>query len=372
MTPRARIITALRRGQPDRVPVTIYEQSPLNDSWPNREPSYAPLLELEGTLGDSFVWPEFGVPSLLASATPARSSRKTEPDGTTVTTTELDTPRGPLRWVYSRAPGLMTAWQMEPAVKTDADIERVLSLPDPPLGDLPAQVRALQERVGERGFICFNPGDAIGHVVGLFRFEDFVLRCRRDDGPIMALLERSQHLVLRAIRALGGCIRETGFRLWGPEYCGKPLMNPHKYFRRYVVDFDRAATEAIHATGNFSIIHCHGMLRDLLDMVLEIGADGLEPLELMPMPTADVTMAEVKERIGGRMCLMGGVQAVTLENGTPEQMRDEVRACLAAAAPGGGYIVLPTSAPFMVPLTPQTLANAEAMYRAVHEFGVYA
>ena len=85
-----------------------------------------------------------------------------------------------------------------------------------------------------------------------------------------------------------------------------------------------------------------------------------------------MSLAEVKERIGEQMCLMGSIQAVTLECGTPEQMRQQVRESIEAAARGGRFVLLPTAAPFMVPLDPHALANAEAMYLAAHEFGVCA
>jgi hypothetical protein len=71
------------------------------------------------------------------------------------------------------------------------------------------------------------------------------------------------------------------------------------------------------------------------------------------------------------MCLMGAVQALTLEKGTCEQIREEVRQAIEIGAADGGFIVLPTAAPFHVPLQAQTLANAEAMYRAAHELGTY-
>ena len=266
---------------------------------------------------------------------------------------------------------MMTNWQIEPLIKSDEDIERVLAIPDAPSAVDPAKLAELECRVGDEGLLCFSIGDAIGHVVGLFDFEDFVLRCYADDGPIVALLDKAQELVLRAIREIGQHVENAAFRLWGPEYCGAPLMNPNVYFPRYVVDRDRAATRVIHETGNISIIHCHGKLADLLDMIGEIGADALEPLELLPMKTADVTLEQMKERLGDRMCLMGAVQALTLEQGTPEQMREEVRRAIETGAPGGGFVILPTAAPFHVPLSPQTLANAETMYRVTHELGSY-
>ncbi len=371
MTPRQRLLTALRRGQPDRVPVTIYEQSIYNEDWPNREPSYAPLLELERQYGDTIVFTPAPFPVFFGPGD-VQSTSEVQPDGAKMTTNTYRTPKGPLRSVSRLDPGLMTGWQLEPILKTDADVERILSLPDPPIEVDAAELRRWEQKVGENGLVCVGPGDAVGRVVGLFDYQDFVVRCRKDDGPIRAMLDIAQERLVRAVRAVGAVLKDAEFRLWGPEYCGAPLMNPKIYFRRYVVERAKQLTQVIHKTGNFSVIHCHGMLRGVLDMIAEIGADALEPIETLPMPTADVTLAEVKQRLGGKMCLMGAVQARTLETGTPEDMRCEVRSAIEAAAGGGGFVLLPTSAPFMVPLTPRCLENARAMYETAHEFGRYA
>jgi hypothetical protein len=356
---------------PDRVPVTLYEYSPYGDDWVHQEPSYAPLLDLERQYGDSFVFAPVDVPILLGDPNVSRGTEERVADGAVVRTIQLDTPKGPLRAVSRRDPGLMTYWQIEPLIKSDEDIERVLSLPNPAVSPDPAHIRQWEARVGENGVLLFSIGDAVGHVAGLFDFEDFVLRCAGDDAPIAALLDKAHRQVVHAIRTIGAHVRNACFRLWGPEYCGAPLMNPRRFFPRYVLAYDVEAAREIHATGNFCVVHCHGRLRDLLPMIPEIGADALEPLETLPISTADVTLAEIKQQLGDRMCLMGAVQSLTLETGTPEQMREEVRQAIETAAPGGRFVLMPTSGPFKVPLDPQTLANAEAMYKAAQEFGRY-
>jgi hypothetical protein len=104
-------------------------------------------------------------------------------------------------------------------------------------------------------------------------------------------------------------------------------------------------------------------------MIAETGADALEPIELLPLTTADVTREELARRLGGKMCLMGGVQARTLETGTPDDMREEVRRGIEVLGANGRYVVLPTAAPFMVPLAPKCLENLRAMYEAAHACG---
>jgi hypothetical protein len=52
-------------------------------------------------------------------------------------------------------------------------------------------------------------------------------------------------------------------------------------------------------------------------------------------------------------------------------VRREVAVAIEEAAEGGGLVILPTSAPFRVPLEAKSLENARAMYLAAHELGRY-
>lgn len=99
-------------------------------------------------------------------------------------------------------------------------------------------------------------------------------------------------------------------------------------------------------------IHVCGNSKPILEMLADTGADVVEPLD----PLGGVSVADAKQRIGGRVALMGGVNTVTLSRGTPEQVRDEaIRKC----REGGphGYIL---AAGDMVP--PDTsMANVRAL-----------
>jgi uroporphyrinogen-III decarboxylase len=77
------------------------------------------------------------------------------------------------------------------------------------------------------------------------------------------------------------------------------------------------------------------VLGDLADA----GVDLVDPLERPP--GGDVTdLAAVKREHGGRLALRGNVHAhEVLLRGTTADVERQVRECLAAAAPGGGYIL---------------------------------
>jgi len=348
------------------VPVTTYEISPFGQAWYHHEPSYKPLIQLERRYGDSFVWAPTS--PVIAPVDPSATHVQdvAEADGTVRHTMVLTTPKGELRSVWQRDPARMTHWRIEPMIKSDEDIARVLSLPDTPPAVDPERIRALQRQAADQAVLLFSIGDAIGHVAGLFDFEEFVMRCYEDDSLVRELLAKVHKQLCEQVKAIGRVVREACFRLWGPEYCGAPLMDPDRFFQEYVVQPDRELTDWIHETGNLSIVHCHGRLRQLLEPILQIGADALEPLETLPMTTADVTMAELKQRLGAHMCLMGGMQAPTLERGTPEQVADQAETAIREGAGDGGFVLLPTAAPVHIPLDEATIRNYEVMFRVAH------
>ena len=215
--------------------------------------------------------------------------------------------------------------------------------------------------MGERGVLVFSVGDPLGNVVGLFDFTFFVQTVLDDPGIVGEMLDRASRYLADLVDVLGAGFRDACFRFWGPEYCGAPLMNPRTHFRDLVVERVTPLVEKVHATGNLAVLHCHGRLDALLEPIAETGCDALEPLEVLPVSTADVTLADVRRRVGGRMCLAGGMQAVDLDTGTPELVRSRLRR-IAEEAGTTGVIVLPTSTPLQVPLPPAIAANYEAMF----------
>lgn len=126
----------------------------------------------------------------------------------------------------------------------------------------------------------------------------------------------------------------------------------HPYTKRFFADIKQAGAKAI----NF---HTCGRWDDRYDLCCE-NADILH--------VDRVVLGEFKQKYGDRIVPMGNVKAVaTLYQGTPEQVREEARACVEAAAPGGGYIL---SADCAVPRdTPPE--NAHVLTEVVNEMRVY-
>jgi len=108
-------------------------------------------------------------------------------------------------------------------------------------------------------------------------------------------------------------------------------------FREFLLPILQADAELAHKKGAMLgyIITSNAM--PLLDMFAESGVDvlvGVDPMEW--------DLAATKEKLGGKVCLWGGVNGhLTVEHGTPEVVQEAVREAMNVLAPGGGFILSP-------------------------------
>jgi len=84
------------------------------------------------------------------------------------------------------------------------------------------------------------------------------------------------------------------------------------------------------------IKHCDGNIDDVVDFWIECGVDCLDPID----PGAGMDMGDMKARFGDQIVLKGNIDCTgDLCDGTEEQVRQEVRECLAKGMAGGGLIL---------------------------------
>lgn len=83
------------------------------------------------------------------------------------------------------------------------------------------------------------------------------------------------------------------------------------------------------------VFHSDGNLVPILDSLLELGMNGIHPLE----PGA-MDLDYLKEKYQGRLCLIGNIEIdKTLSRGTPEDVDREVNERIGQLGAGGGYII---------------------------------
>ena len=92
--------------------------------------------------------------------------------------------------------------------------------------------------------------------------------------------------------------------------------------------------EAAHSIPLPWVYHSDGDLRPVLKDLLTLGMNGLHPIEPECM-----SLKEMKQQYGSKVCLVGNVSVDTLSRGSTEDIRNEVRRCMKDGAPGGGYMI---------------------------------
>ncbi|MCC7448977.1 MAG: hypothetical protein IT324_16280 [Anaerolineae bacterium] len=108
-------------------------------------------------------------------------------------------------------------------------------------------------------------------------------------------------------------------------------------FREFIKPYDTEVIASAHAAGYLVSFHNCGRGTQFLEDMIDTGPDALETIT-SKKTSGDFDLADVKQRVGKRVCLFGGFNEHVLKSDDPEEVKDEVKRCIDAAAAGGGYI----------------------------------
>ena len=129
-------------------------------------------------------------------------------------------------------------------------------------------------------------------------------------------------------------------------------------FDQFIMPWFRKFTEQGHRHGCQVILHSCGSVFDVIERLIDAGVDCLHPLQAKAKNMDAVTLAG---NFLGRITFLGGIDAQDLmTNGTPEQVRDEVKRVREILGPH--VIISPSHEAILSNVPPQ---NVEAMAGAV-------
>lgn len=143
------------------------------------------------------------------------------------------------------------------------------------------------------------------------------------------------------------------------------LISPDMY-REIVKPYQKQLVEFIQSKDVLVIYHTCGAIYPLLNDLVEIGVKVLHPVQLS---ARGMDAKKLKKEFGDRMVFWGGGcnTQKTLQFGTPQLIKEEVKSRIDIFAPGGGFVFAPEHC--IQPGTPPE--NIIAMFEAVKEFGRY-
>ena len=113
-------------------------------------------------------------------------------------------------------------------------------------------------------------------------------------------------------------------------------------------------------------MHTCGSVRELLPDLIEAGLDILNPVQFT---AARMDLVELKRDFGRDLTFWGGgvdTQSI-LNNGSPEEVSDQVKRIIDILAPGGGFVFAPVHN-IQDDVNPD---NFWAMWDTLQEYGKY-
>lgn len=140
-----------------------------------------------------------------------------------------------------------------------------------------------------------------------------------------------------------------------------PMISPQA-FRDHVFPWYREMAIQCHRNNLLFIMHSDGDLMMLMEDIIGVGVDVLQPID----PTC-MDIVKVKQMYGDRLCLVGNVSNELLRSGTPAEIEERVKHLIRNVALGGGYCLgsgnsVPEWAKF---------ENYMAMREATFKYGSY-
>lgn len=102
-------------------------------------------------------------------------------------------------------------------------------------------------------------------------------------------------------------------------------------FDTFVRPYLKEITDYIHGLGGFVIKHTDGAMFQALPDLAEIGVDAWHGVQ----PSLGLTLKRIRQLVGDRLCVFGGINAETYVEGPEEKIRQEVRDAVEFGAAGG-------------------------------------
>jgi len=205
---------------------------------------------------------------------------------------------------------------------------------------LAEEYRAAKELAAERDLLtmaCYGMvGDAACWLAGIESLTMHAVDRPEFVKRLLEIIERwnTARMALMLEQGIDLLVRRAWYEhadVWSP-----------RLFEEFILPGLRRDAEQVHAAGaKFGyLMSCCSL--PLVEMMVEAGVDVL--LGVDPAQDRTMDLGALKRKARGRMCLWGGVCGyLTVECGTPEEVRQQVRDAIVTLGPGGGLILAPVT-----------------------------
>jgi uroporphyrinogen-III decarboxylase len=344
MTSKERMLCALNRGKPDRLPVSVHQWQPYH------------LEKHLGGIDALAAFERFGMDAQIQYfqdmgqfwttqadftkfATPGWEDEgriiSADPDNRIVHHT-IRTPGGTL--TYKTGGDRKTTWITEYLIRRDEDIDILRKYMPVPRFD-PRPVAAEYDRLGDRGILRgFVWGDQAGcwqHACCLMDINELIMRTFDKPAWVHEFLGILLEKKLRFIEEMAGAkfdLVETG-----GGAASSTVISP-KLHEEFCLPYDRRMHDALHALGFRITYHTCGGTFGLEELIVANGCDASETLAPRSIG-GNQEPWEFAAKIRGRLALIGGMdQHNVVTAGSKREIRRKVFELFEKVGKQGGYI----------------------------------
>lgn len=344
MTAKERMLCALEKRKPDRLPVSVHQWQPYHLQ---KHLGGIDALEAFGRFGmDAQIqyFQDMGQ-FWVTQADFTKSSTSQWQDEMRVVSADPDnrivhhtiyTPGGTL--TYKTGGDRRTTWITEYMIKRDEDVDLVRKYMPVPRLD-PRPIADLYDRVGDRGILRgFVWGDQAGcwqHACCLMDVNELIMRCFDKPAWVHELLGALLEKKLAFIETMRGAkfdLVETG-----GGAASSTVISP-KLHQEFCLPYDRKMHDALHALGFRITYHTCGGTLGLEELIVANGCDASETLAPKSIG-GNQEPWEFAAKIRGRLALIGGVdQHNVVTEGSKREIRRKVFELFEKVGKDGGYI----------------------------------
>ncbi len=347
MTSKERMMRALHREKPDRLPVTVHQWQGYHlDTYMGGMDALAAsqATGMDAAIQYFEAMGQFWIPNAeryVVSTPEWRDEIEVvDPDPNhRLLNHTIVTPEGTL--TYKTGGNRTTTWILEYLVKRHEDIELIGKyMPVAKLDQ--AQVAKAYDAVGDagilRGFVWGDQAGCWQHACCLVEPQQLILETH--DNPdwvhrlLRILLERKLRFIEESLVGAQFDLIETG-----GGSASDTVISP-KLHAEFCLPYDREMHRALRRAGFLSTYHTCGGMRHILDLIVENESDASETLSPPGVGGNLEDPAPVREAFAGHKAMIGGMdQFNVLTAGTPERIRAEVRRLFEGFGRDGGYLL---------------------------------
>lgn len=343
MSPRERLLTAIHKGKPDRMPASLHQWQTYHlVTYMNGMSDLEALKAVELDAQIQY-WPDMGalipgqpaerhstpewqdVPEVLCDDPDARMIRHT-----------ISTPGGILSYVVEG--DRKTTWKTEYLIKRDEDLELIEKyMPAPPL-DV-AEVRGWYDKIGDagilRGFVWGDQAGCWQHAACLMDINDLIFKAIDEPEWVHRLMRTLLDKKLQFIESMAGApfdLIETGGGA-GSSTVVSPDMHAE-----FCLKYDREMHDALHREGFMVTYHTCGGTLGIEEHIVANGCDCSETLTPKSMGSNQEPW-DFARKIAGRVAMIGGIdQFNVVTDGPVERIREKTFELFEKVGQNGGYV----------------------------------